>query len=69
MDSKQKPEDPDMDRHKRPEKTPEEGRQPKYHVYVRLPFNRGDFVDPGTVSLALCSFQDHADPSIKGELG
>ncbi|KAK3393046.1 hypothetical protein B0H63DRAFT_457235 [Podospora didyma] len=23
-----------------------EKREPKYHVYVRLPFNRGDFVDP-----------------------
>jgi len=26
-------------------------REPKYHIYVRLPFNRGDFVDPPPVSL------------------
>ncbi|KAK3396051.1 hypothetical protein B0T20DRAFT_441475 [Sordaria brevicollis] len=25
-------------------------REPRYHVYVRLPFNRGDFVDPPPVS-------------------
>jgi hypothetical protein len=35
-------------------KRAEERREPTYHVYIRLPFNRGDFVDPGTVSLALC---------------
>lgn len=25
--------------------------EPKYEVYVRLPFNRGDFVDPPPVSV------------------
>ncbi|KAK3941944.1 hypothetical protein QBC46DRAFT_362981 [Diplogelasinospora grovesii] len=27
-----------------------ERREPQYHVYVRLPFNRGDFVDPPPVN-------------------
>lgn len=39
-----------MDNRKKPDQPAEEGRNPRYHVYVRLPFNRGDFVDPGTVS-------------------
>lgn len=28
--------------------------EPKYEVYVRLPFNRGDFVDPPPVSTFVC---------------
>lgn len=27
--------------------------EPKYEVYVRLPFNRGDFVDPPPVSISI----------------
>jgi len=34
--------------------TKEEQREVRYHVYVRLPFRRGDFVDPPPVRLALC---------------
>ncbi|KAL2263628.1 hypothetical protein VTK26DRAFT_5891 [Humicola hyalothermophila] len=50
METKQQADDTDMEKHRKPDKPPEDGRQPKYHVYVRLPFNRGDFVDPGTVN-------------------
>ncbi|KAK4133346.1 hypothetical protein BT67DRAFT_47601 [Trichocladium antarcticum] len=48
--SKQKTECTTMDNRKKPDQPAEEGRNPRYHVYVRLPFNRGDFVDPGTVN-------------------
>lgn len=27
--------------------------EPKYEIYVRLPFNRGDFVDPPPVSVSV----------------
>lgn len=37
-----------------PERAAKARMEPKYHVYVRLPFNRGDFVDPPPVRLALC---------------
>ncbi|KAK0613142.1 hypothetical protein B0T17DRAFT_542955 [Bombardia bombarda] len=33
-------------REKRRYSSTKEKREPKYHVFVRLPFNRGDFVDP-----------------------
>ncbi|KAL2136398.1 hypothetical protein VTI74DRAFT_3832 [Chaetomium olivicolor] len=40
-----------MDGRKRSEQlTTDDRREPRYHVYVRLPFNRGDFVDPGPVN-------------------
>ncbi|KAG7291616.1 hypothetical protein NEMBOFW57_001635 [Staphylotrichum longicolle] len=50
MASRQRTENPATDRRKRPEQVPEERREPRYHVYIRLPFNRGDFIDPGTVN-------------------
>ena len=70
MESRQRTDQPTTDRRKRPEQAAEEVREPKYHVYIRLPFNRGDFVDPGTVSFALCFSRAliMADPSVKGEL-
>ncbi|KAM7208915.1 autophagy-related protein 29 [Naviculisporaceae sp. PSN 640] len=34
----------------RPERPAKERMEPKFHVYVRLPFNRGDFVDPPPVN-------------------
>ncbi len=55
MASRQRTENPAADRRRRPEQPPDQRREPRYHVYIRLPFNRGDFVDPETVSLALCS--------------
>ena len=58
-----------MDNRKKPDQPTEEGRNPRYHVYVRLPFNRGDFVDPGPVSFALCLSRDNVNLPIKGELG
>ena len=68
MDSRQKADQPTAaDKRKKPEQPTEERPEPKYHVYIRLPFDRGDFVDPGTV----CSFRGSAsmtDLSVKGEL-
>jgi hypothetical protein len=61
MESRQRTEDRPTDRRKRSDPAADEPREPRYHVYIRLPFERGDFVDPGTVSLALCP--SHA-PSI-----
>ncbi|KAK4125021.1 hypothetical protein N657DRAFT_689392 [Parathielavia appendiculata] len=46
MDLKQRTDKPATNTRKRLE----ERREPRYHVYIRLPFNRGDFVDPGTVN-------------------
>lgn len=31
------------------EKSEKQEREPNYHIYVRLPFNRGNFVDPPPV--------------------
>jgi hypothetical protein len=28
--------------------------EPKYEIYVRLPFSRGDFVDPPPVRISVC---------------
>ncbi len=55
MTSRQRTENPAADRRKRVEQPLGERREPRYHVYIRLPFNRDDFVDPEPVSLALCS--------------
>ncbi|KAH6855195.1 hypothetical protein B0I37DRAFT_411206 [Chaetomium sp. MPI-CAGE-AT-0009] len=51
MESRQKADQPAAaDRRKKPEQPAEERPEPRYHVYIRLPFDRGDFVDPGTVN-------------------
>ncbi|KAK4241999.1 hypothetical protein C8A03DRAFT_29740 [Achaetomium macrosporum] len=50
MESRQTKEESTTDRRKRYEKPIEERPEPKYHVYIRLPFKRGDFVDPGPVN-------------------
>ncbi|KAK3298260.1 uncharacterized protein B0H64DRAFT_70280 [Chaetomium fimeti] len=51
MESRQKADQPaTADRRKKPEQPPQERPEPRYHVYIRLPFDRGDFVDPGTVN-------------------
>ncbi|KAK3905021.1 hypothetical protein C8A05DRAFT_31176 [Staphylotrichum tortipilum] len=50
MEPRQRTEDAATERRKRPGKAPDAPREPRYHVYIRLPFNRGDFVDPGTVN-------------------
>ncbi|KAL2161230.1 hypothetical protein VTH06DRAFT_8450, partial [Thermothelomyces fergusii] len=50
MDARQRADQPAPERRRRPDRDAEEGREPRYHVYIRLPFNRGDFVDPGTVN-------------------
>ncbi|KAJ4298523.1 hypothetical protein N0V88_003553 [Collariella sp. IMI 366227] len=51
MEYRQRTGDLAMDGRRRIEKAAiEEHREPRYHVYVRLPFNRGNFVDPGTVN-------------------
>lgn len=54
MDARQRADQPAPERRRKADLDAEEGREPRYHVYIRLPFNRGDFVDPGTVSSALC---------------
>ncbi|KAL2020994.1 hypothetical protein VTK56DRAFT_7768 [Thermocarpiscus australiensis] len=50
MDSRHRAEGVSKEPRKRPEQAADEDRDPKYHVYVRLPFSRGDFVDPGPVN-------------------
>jgi hypothetical protein len=50
MESRQRKEELTTDRRTRYEKPVEERPEPKFHVYIRLPFKRGDFVDPGPVS-------------------
>lgn len=42
------------DRRKKPEPPDDNPKEPRYHVYIRLPFNRPPgFVEPGTVCHAL----------------
>lgn len=55
MESNQKTDANAADRPRATEQASEESRAPRYHVYIRLPFNRGDFVDPGPVSFRTVS--------------
>ncbi|KAK3311382.1 uncharacterized protein B0T15DRAFT_72788 [Chaetomium strumarium] len=50
MESRQRKEELTTDKRKRYENPVEERPEPRYHVYIRLPFKRGDFVDPGPVN-------------------
>ncbi|KAK4232368.1 hypothetical protein QBC38DRAFT_463935 [Podospora fimiseda] len=52
MESKRRAElfQKEMDKERLSKQTSKEEKSPKYTVYVRLPFNRGDFVDPPPVN-------------------
>ena len=61
METKRRPDALSRERDRSSKQAPKEDKTPKYTVYVRLPFKRGDFVDPPPViatnrlHLTLCS--------------
>lgn len=49
METKRRPDVLSRERDRSSKQAPKEEKNPKYTVYVRLPFKRGDFVDPPPV--------------------